>query len=252
MFVRRLTTSLKEQHWVTIAIELVIVVIGVFIGSWVNDWSQERAADRQTRDLLVQLKPEMIRQRQAMESIRNYFQTTSRYADIAFAGWRRDPRVSDAQFVIAAYQASQIYGLSANGQTWAQIFGGDQLRRISDPAIRTPLQRLMTYDYTQLSYDRANSKYRNDVRLIIPDGIQQRIRHECGDRLILDGKGLDLPANCAIEIPGAAAAAAALRAHPELIGELGQHRSLIAVQFTNVDLVESQIEELDRAIAPLR
>ena len=148
MILRRLTENLRLQNWTTIAIELVIVIIGVFIGNSVNDWSQQRAADRGTNELLVELRPEMIRQRQSMESIRNYLQITGRYADVAFAGWRRDPKVSDAQFVIAAYQASQSYGLSANGQTWAEIFGGDQLRRIKDSAIRTPLQRLMTYDYS--------------------------------------------------------------------------------------------------------
>lgn len=252
MFVRRLTASLTEQHWVTIFIELIIVIIGVFVGNSVNDWSQERAAERQTKELLVELRPEMIRQWQSMESIRDYLQITGRYADVAFAGWRRDPKVSDAQFVIAAYQASQSYGLSANGQTWAEIFGGDQLRRIKDSAIRTPLQRLMTYDYSLLSYDRLNSKYRDQVRLVIPNDIQRQIRQSCGDRLILEGKGLALPPSCPIAIPDAAAAAANLRAHPELVGELAQHESLIATQFTNVDLVESQIDELDRAIAHLR
>ena len=39
MFARRLTTSLKEQHWMTVVIELLIVILGVFIGNWVNDWS---------------------------------------------------------------------------------------------------------------------------------------------------------------------------------------------------------------------
>ncbi|HET9144672.1 MAG TPA: hypothetical protein VFN81_01100 [Sphingomicrobium sp.] len=252
MILRRLTENLRLQNWTTIAIELVIVIIGVFIGNSVNDWSQQRAADRETNELLVELRPEMIRQRQSMESIRNYLQITGRYADVAFAGWRRDPKVSDAQFVIAAYQASQSYGLSANGQTWAEIFGGDQLRRIKDSAIRTPLQRLMTYDYSLLSYDRLNSKYRNDVRLIIPNDIQRQIRAACGDHLILDGKGLGLPPTCPINIPNADGAATGLRAHPELVGELAQHESLISTQFTNVDLVESQIDELDRAIAHLR
>ncbi len=252
MFVRRLTTSLKEQHWVTIGIELIIVIIGVFVGNWVNDWNQERAAGRETNNLLVELRPEMIQQRQSMESIRKYLQITGRYADVAFAGWRRDPRVSDTQFVIAAYQASQSYGISANGQTWAQIFGGDQLRRIKDAAIRRPLQRLMTYDYSLLSYDRLDSKYRNDVRLIIPNDIQQQIRAACGDHLILDGRGLGLPPTCTIDIPDVGGAADGLRAHPELVGELAQHESLIATQFTNVDLVESQIDELEHAIAHLR
>jgi hypothetical protein len=252
MFVRRLKTSFAEQHWTTIFIELIIVVLGVFIGNWVNDWSQEHAAQRETRELLRELRPEMTRQRQSLASIRDYLQVTTHYADTAFAGWRRDPTVSDGQFVIAAYQASQSYGLSANGQTWAEIFGGDQLRRINDSAIRTPLQRLMTYDYTLLSYDRLNSKYRNDVRLLISNDIQRRIRNACGDRLILDGKGLSLPPSCSIAIPDAAPAATILRAHPELVGELAQHESLIATQFTNVDLVESQIDALDHAIAELR
>lgn len=252
MILRRLTENLRLQNWTTIAIELVIVIIGVFVGNSVNDWSQQRMADRETNELLVELRPEMTRQRQSMESITNYLQITSRYADVAFAGWRRDPAVSDAQFVIAAYQASQAYELSANGQTWAEIFGGDQLRRIKDSAISTPLQRLMTYDYSLLSYDRLNSKYRDQVRLVIPNDIQRLIRQRCGDRLILEGKGLALPATCQITIPGAPEAAADLRAHRELVGELAQHESLIATQFTNVALVESQIDELDRAIAHLR
>jgi hypothetical protein len=252
MIMRRLSSGLKRQDWMAISIELAIVIVGVFVGNWVNDWSQGRAADRETHDLLVELRPEMSRQRASMESIRNYLQVTADYADVAFAGWRRDPAVSDVQFVIAAYQASQAYGLSANGQTWAEIFGGDQLRRIKNSAISTPLQRLMTYDYSLLSYDRLNSKYRDQVRLVIPNDIQRQIRQGCGDRLILQGRGLALPATCPIAIPGAAAAAADLRGHPELVGELAQHESLVATQFTNVALVESQIDLLDKAIASLR
>jgi len=251
MFARRLTTSLKEQHWMTIVIELLIVILGVFIGNWVNDWSQQRAADRETRELLRELRPEMTRQRESMTSITDYSKVSSHYAETAFAGWRHDPRVSDNDFVIAAYQASQVYGLSANGQTWATIFGGDQLRRINDPAIRAPLQRLMTYDYSLLSYDRMATKYRDNVRLVIPNEIQQQIRRSCGDRLIQEGRALALPATCPITIAGAASAAAALRAHPELVGQLAQHQSAISTQFVNVALVQTQVDALDRAIAKL-
>ena len=44
------------------------------------------------------------------------------------AGWRGDHRISDDQFVIAAYQASQIYGIGINAQNWTLTFGGTQLR----------------------------------------------------------------------------------------------------------------------------
>ena len=253
MILRRLSDNLKTQNWTTIAIELAIVILGVFIGSWVNDWSRGRAADRETRELLVELRPEMAHQHQVMAAIRAYFATTAHYADTAYAGWRRDPRVSDSQFVTAAYQASQVYGVSSNGQTWATIFGGDQLRRIRDPAIRSPLQRLMTYDYSQLSYDRVATPYRANVRLLVPNAIQQQIRHACGDRLTHDGQYLMLPPTCPVVIQATAAAstAAVLRAHPELVGQLAQHQAAIATQLINVDLLESQIQALDHALARL-
>ena len=74
---------------------------------WVANWNQERAAEREIQTLLVELGPEMARQKQTIQSTRNYFATTQRYAETALAGWRGDPKVSDTDFVIAAYQASQ-------------------------------------------------------------------------------------------------------------------------------------------------
>lgn len=52
MFVRRLTANLKEQHWTTIVIELIIVIIGVFIGTQVSNWNEQRAERRATARLL--------------------------------------------------------------------------------------------------------------------------------------------------------------------------------------------------------
>ena len=43
MILRRLTENLKQQHWTAIAIELVIVVLGVFIGMQVSNWNEVRA-----------------------------------------------------------------------------------------------------------------------------------------------------------------------------------------------------------------
>ena len=42
MILRRLTEHLKQQHWTAIAIELVIVVLGVFIGIQVANWNEAR------------------------------------------------------------------------------------------------------------------------------------------------------------------------------------------------------------------
>lgn len=42
MIVRRIANHLKQQHWTSVFIELVIVVLGVFIGLQVDNWNQAR------------------------------------------------------------------------------------------------------------------------------------------------------------------------------------------------------------------
>jgi hypothetical protein len=42
MILRRLSQSLKEQNWMAIAIEFVLLVLGVFLGIQVANWNAER------------------------------------------------------------------------------------------------------------------------------------------------------------------------------------------------------------------
>lgn len=42
MILRRLSTALRKQDWVTVLVETLIVVFGVFIGLQVNNWNQTR------------------------------------------------------------------------------------------------------------------------------------------------------------------------------------------------------------------
>lgn len=251
MIFKRFAANLRAQNWFAIGIEFAIVVAGVFVGTWVANWNQERAAQRDTQALLRQLGPEMAAQKRAINAARTYFTTTQAYAKTAFAGWRGNPEISDTDFVIAAYQASQVAGLDANGQSWTTIFGGEQLRRIDNPAVRAPLQRLMTFEYSILSYRMILTRYRDNVRLVIPDEVQQLIRKACDDRLDSSGLSLSLPATCPIAIPSAAAVAAKLRAHPELIAELAQHEGAVATQLTNLDLFEVQVDALADGIKRL-
>ena len=70
------------------------------------------------------------------ETARDYYATSRAYSETAFAGWRGDPKVGDEQFVIAAYQASQVYTFGATGANWASVFGGDRMRDIDSAAVR--------------------------------------------------------------------------------------------------------------------
>lgn len=242
MIFKRAIAKLRAQDWTAIAIELAIVIIGVFIGIWVANWNQSRQEASENRRTLVQLTPELKQLEDFSSSAQRYYAITGRYADIALAGWRGDTTVSDRDFVIAAYQASQIYGFNNNGASWALVFGANDLRDIPDPAIRQALTRLMTFDYATINISAVQTRYRDAVRNAIPDSIQQQIRKICGDVIVGNGGTVVLREDCPIRIEPALAAATAadLRRDHSLERQLGQHRSVVAAYLTNLALFDNQ------------
>jgi hypothetical protein len=127
MVYKRVVANLRAQNWLAICIELAIVIFGVFIGTQVANWNEERLERRQTQRMLIRLQPELDKLLDFHASARSYYRITRAYATTAFAGWQGEPTVSDRDFVIAAYQASQIYATPVNGAIWATIFGADRL-----------------------------------------------------------------------------------------------------------------------------
>ncbi len=254
MILRRLTENLRAQNWTAITIEFLIVVIGVFIGTQVANWNQQRLARVETERMLQQLVPELQSQLEFFDSVQTYYATSRRYADQALAAWNGDRRLSDEQFVIAAYQASQVTGIGTNAENWAITFGGDQLRNIEDPKIRRNMELMLTSDYSTVTFYSVATPYRENVRRVIPIKVQDDIRRECGDRNVPGKHGfilIVLPKSCDLRIEPAQAApiAAALRARPDLVAELNWHLAAIAVLLTNAEVLEIPIRELHRDLA---
>ena len=256
MVLRRLTTSLgavssslRHQNWTAIAIEFVLVVLGVFLGVLAANWNEERLERRETQKLLQQLDVELTAFVEYMESVDEYYESAGRYADRATAGWLGDPSVDDEQFVIAAYQASQITGIGNNTTVWSTIFGAENLRDIDDLALRQSVAAVMTFDYRLVDLDAVSSRYREEVRKIIPNDIQAAIRERCGDRTVQTI--LVLPASCDLEIPPneAAQVAAALRANPELVRELNWHRAAVSNQLAQAEALKRDARVLTQRVA---
>lgn len=230
MILRRLSANLRSQNWVAIAIEFLLVVLGVFFGIAAANWNEERLAKRETAQLLTQLDGQLAGFIDYIESLGPYYEVAGRYGDRAAAAWEGDPSVSDEEFVIAAYQASQVNGISNNADVWGAIFGAENLRDIEDPVIRSNLGSIMTFDFALTDLRSVATRYREEVRKTIPNQIQAAIRERCGDRQLRFGYGL--PERCDLDIPEAEArrAASALRARPELLAELQWHRAAVANQ----------------------
>ena len=254
MIYKRMAANLRAQNWLAIGIELGIVIVGVFIGTQVSNWNAQRLEKRETQRMLAQLKPNLQTLTDYFSTARTYYGTTRRYATTALAGWRGDGSVSDRNFVVAAYQASQITGIGTNSSSWATVLGADQLRRIDDPATRSELSLLMSSDYSNLDIGAVNTPYRQNVRRLIPVEMQEAIRDQCGDRPT-PGKALFtfLPPTCDLKIAPdqATKAAAILRAHPELSLDLQWHLAAQAALLANIPAFETTTINLLRRIAAL-
>lgn len=254
MIYKRVAVRLRAQDWVAITIEFAIVVAGVFVGTWVANLNQEQAQARETRRLLIQVKPDLQEIARNLAYQRPYYAITRRYAETALAGWRGDRQVSNRDFVIAAYQASQVYALTFEAGTWSAIVGADRVRSLDDPKLRRELSSVLYADYSPLRSTDLYTDYRRNVRRVIPLPIQEQIRAHCGDRVRPDNSSGSLPAACDLSInPATAAAAAAkLRAHPELADDLAYHFAVIAVALrtakTRGDTVKALLDDIDRYV----
>lgn len=258
MVLRRITTSLRQvssgvrdQNWTAIAIEFVLVILGVFLGIMAANWNQDRLDRRETEKLLEQVDVTLTAMHRYIRSIPGYYATAERYGDIAIAGWEGDPAVSDKEFVIAAYQASQVVSIGNNAVVFGAIFGAENLRDIEDPVIRQSLAAIMTFDYQLVDLRAVSSRYREEVRKTIPHDIQAAIRERCSDQF--DGNNsVTLPARCDLQFPPdlVAEAAQALRARPELVAELHWHRAAVANQLTQIGFLGTLARQLTERVGP--
>lgn len=250
MILRRMTHHMKNESWLSVGIEFVLVVLGVFLGIAAANWNEERLQKRETAELLDQVDTQMAAFATYIDSLDDYYRSAGRYGDRAIAGWRSDPAVSDAEFVVSAYQASQISGVGNNSGTWAVILGAENLRDIEDPLIRQNLAAVMTFDYALVDLRSVATRYREEVRKTVPHEIQSAIRARCNDGFV--GGRLQLPEPCKITIDPniARAAAAALRARPELVGELQWHRAAVANQLTQAAILGQNARILADRIGP--
>lgn len=66
MITRRLAESLREQNWVTIVIEVLVVVVGIFLGLQVDDWNEARKDRIEERAYLERLLTDFATHREVL------------------------------------------------------------------------------------------------------------------------------------------------------------------------------------------
>lgn len=179
MILRRLTKHVKDQNWTAVALDFVIVVVGVFIGIQVSNWNAARADQQRAQGYLERIGADLdadvaaIIERIAFwRQVADYGALGLAYAETGDAGER-----TQWELLLAYFQASQVAELSLSKATYEELKSAGELGLIADLDFRNGLAKYYIFNASASVTERP--PYREHVRGVIPLDIQNYIWGAC-------------------------------------------------------------------------
>lgn len=222
MILRRIREHVGTHNWFAVGVDLVIVVLGVFLGTQVSNWNAERLAREAGHDYRARIVRDVDTNRDDMQARTAYYRQVRDFGLRVLGDLEGAQRVSDEQFLIAAYQASQIYPRPMTRATYDEVLAVGALSTLGDIDTRDRISNHYTHIETSETTFRNVPPYREVVRRAIPYRVQEAIRTNCAEALDFSGgTGLGrmtLPSECQLGLSATelSRAAARVRATPGL------------------------------------
>lgn len=214
MILRRIREHAGTHNWFAVSIDLLIVVLGVFLGTQVSNWNSDRLAHEAGATYRSRIVQDISDNEHDMQVRRAYFQQIKRFALAMLDDLDGGARMSDNDFLVAAYQATQIYPRPMVRTSYDEVLSVGAVNTLGAPALR---QKLANYyvgvDVSEVTF-RTVTAYRETGRRSIPYAVQSRVRELCAEHMNTTANGfveLVLPARCTLDLPPAVLARAAAR-----------------------------------------
>jgi len=219
MILRRVIAHFRKQEWTAIAIDFLIVVLGVFVGLQVSNWNEARVDKARARGFLERIAGDIDADLEEYADRQRFWSEVSAYGAraVAYAETGETDGRSKWELALAFFQASQVAEFFTTSATWEEMRGGGDLSLISNLDLRRALSRYYTNAGNPALSERPS--YREDVREKIPLDVQDYIWNHCYGSDIISRQWF---VDCAAPIDEARSAAIvdALAGDAALIGEL--------------------------------
>jgi hypothetical protein len=224
MIARRVLQHFPHQRWVAIAIDLVIVVVGVFIGMQVSNWNQQRLSDQQAEVFTAHLKADLREEDWRYRFLIAYNEEVLANANRAVDALEGTAPSTDEALLVSAYRATQYKQGLRRRSTYDELISTGTIGLIRDQRLRDTAMRLYNVQtFDNMVQEGMRSRFRERFRMSLPNAVQRSLAKHCGDRYIRPGDYasihgiLDYPCRTGLSDPVIAASAKALRSNPELV-----------------------------------
>lgn len=248
MVIRRIREHVTTHNWFAVGVDFLIVVAGIVIGTQVNNWNQDRIETRQAREYRDRLIQELDFNARQYALQHAYYKHAKAYGLQALGDLNRTTPLSDRDFLIAAYQLTQMDTTRAKTGVYEEMAANGLVDDLGDDET----QQLASDFYLSVEVgqrvNEATFPYRTLLREVMPYDIQQQIRDECGDRdVFYEGRlvGIRLVIPCRMKIDPAKAAAAAnvVRSAPDIHRQMTRYVASLDEKLNNLGLAHRQAKE---------
>lgn len=141
MILRRLAQSLKEQNWTAIAVEFVLLVLGVFLGIQVSNWNASMIERRETHDAMQRLENDMRLSVKLTQLSIDSMTDIAHRADLVFHRLRACslPEADRDEFANGLYGLGKIMPARLVGTTFDELRDSGRLGLIGNADLRQEL-----------------------------------------------------------------------------------------------------------------
>ncbi|MDX1460148.1 MAG: hypothetical protein R3348_03755 [Xanthomonadales bacterium] len=159
MILRRLAESIRRQDWSVVAIEILIVVVGIFLGLQVDDWNQYRRDRADEAKFVAELHDELMLAAELSARLRNrrteYHEAMISANNVLFRHENRD-YLTDAE--CDAVGASNYYNINVAGfSSLNELTATGRMAIIRDADLRRALIELQQTREALLYYIQLQS-----------------------------------------------------------------------------------------------
>ena len=179
MILRRVIAHFKKQEWTAIALDFLIVVIGVFVGLQVNNWNAVRADQQRAQGYLMRIGADLDADLAAITDRMSFWGQVADYGALGldYADTRDAGEHTQWELLLAYFQASQIAELALSQATYEELKSAGELGLIPNLDLRNSLREY--YIFTASATVSERPPYREHVRGVIPIRIQKYIWNNC-------------------------------------------------------------------------